>query len=672
MGKFKRFITLQTLVSKIVLAAVLGALVFATVTQAVVSSTIKKSEINHTEEKIRSDISYLEDYLGDGEWWVKDHNLYKGKLKIGDGTLLHANTTPFEYLEKQTGSFFYTFLHISQLSDEVLENVEKKEGSEYLRVAGSTRDPNGNSIVGTFIEANVSRKLNDSGEYLDYATVEGGQFYCLYRTFVDKEGNTIGAMVVGKSISQLNADITEANVRIVIFILIGFGVMLAALSVVLVRWLKALRKSQQYLKVIGRGEFPEKPLDLKRRDEMQEMAQIINEMTKGLKDKERIGSELMLAQNIQLNMCPKEFNNPANLGYFDILGSMIPAKEVGGDFYDYFMIDDKNIVFVIGDVSGKGVPAALFMAIAKTVIKNLMTSGYSVAECFSRANTIFAENNEAGLFITSWLGMLNAETGVLTYVNAGHNPPLLYKNGKSYNFIKSSPGFVLGGLEGIKYRQNTIQLNEGDRLFLYTDGVTEAHNPENALYSENRLLNFLNDHAGCALSCLVEQLKVDIHAFANGNPQSDDITILCLDYLKEKETVGVTKIFDADKDELYNCMNFINKELDKYECSRRARSQIDLVVEEIFMNVALHGYQSVQGDVEVSISVAHNLATIIFKDRGVPFNPLLRKDPDITLSVDEREIGGLGIYLSKEMMDSIEYDFVSGQNILTITKTIKE
>lgn len=672
MGKFKKFITLQTLTSKIILSSVIGMIVFAVVTQMVVASTIRNSELAHVEEKEASDMAYLEDYLGEGYWSVQDNFLYKGDNKIGNGTSSHANIEPFEHLEDETGSFFYSFLHIDYVDEAVLAQTELKKDSEYLRVAGSTKDAQGNSIVGTFMDANVSIKLNETGKYNDYANVEGTTFYCLYQTILDKNENVIGALVVGRSIQEITDTVNKANLRIVGFVALAFVLMISGLTVVIVRWLRNLRKSKQYLKTIGQGTFPDKPLVIKSRDEMKEMADIINEMTNGLKERERIGSELSLAQSIQINMLPKKFENAANRGYFDIFASMIPAREVGGDFYDYFMIDDKNVVFVIGDVSGKGVPAALFMAIAKTVIKNLITSGYTVAECFSRANTIFSENNEAGLFITSWLGMLNVETGVLTFVNAGHNPPLLYKKNTHFDFLKSMPGFVLGGLEGIKYKQSTVQLNEGDRLFLYTDGVTEAHNDNNELFGENRLIKFLNSHKNVSLENLVKELHEEINNFAGKTPQSDDITILSLDFIKFKESVGVTKVYDADKDELYNCMNFINKELDEHGALKRAKSQIDLVVEEIFINIALHGYQSVQGDIEVTVLVENDFAYITFKDRGVPFNPLLRKDPDITASVEERDIGGLGIFLSKEMMDEITYDFSNGQNILVIKKRIKE
>ena len=315
MGKFKKFITLQTIGSKIILSAIIGVLAFSTITQAVVSNTIKESEIASVKEKEQSDIAYMEDYISPGDWNVQNYMLYKGDVLIGDGTTINANIEPFKYLEEMTGSFFYSFLRIDHLHPTLLSAIQFKEGSSYLRVAGSTTDPNGNSIVGTFMEANVSSVLDQKGEYSDFATVEGGVFYCLYRTLVDPSGQTIGAIVVGRSINQLNKKITEANLRIVIFIAIGFALMVAALSVVIVRWVRSIRKSQNYLKKIGHGEFPSEPLVIKSKDEMHEMAEIINHMNISLKEKERLSTELSLATDIQVSMLPTNFEDIHKTGY---------------------------------------------------------------------------------------------------------------------------------------------------------------------------------------------------------------------------------------------------------------------------------------------------------------------------------------------------------------------
>lgn len=671
MAKFKDIITLKTIGSKLILSALIGLVLFSTITQSIVASTIRSSEISHVEEKERSDLAYMEDYLGEGEWRVENYTLYKGDLSIGDGSEANANKAPFQYVTDNTGSFFYTFLHIDYVRPLLSSTIPTKEGSSYLRVAGSTTNPDATSIVGTYMEANVSAKLDKDGEFLDYAIVEKSRYHTLYQT-IKSGDDVIGAIVVGRSVDAIHTKIREANIRIIIFIAVAFLLTMIVISMVIVSWIKAIKKSQNHLQCIANGVFPEKPLVVKTRDEIEEMANIINDMTSSLKDKERIETELTLAKEIQINMLPKSFNEFSN-EYFKIFASMEPAREVGGDFYDFFKIDDKNVVICIADVSGKGIPAALLMSIAKTMIKNLMISGYSVGECFTRINNIFSEGNEAGLFITSWLGLLNLETGLLTYVNAGHNPPLIYRKNKVYEYLKTQPGFVLGGLEGIKYRQAFIELKEGDRIFLYTDGVTEAHNESNSLYGEHRLINYLNSCINSPIDDVLNGLRKDINKFKGKAEQSDDITMLILDYLVRKDSFGLTKIFPADKEELYNCLDFINEQLESNGCTMKIQNQIDLVIEEIFMNIVNHGYQSVKGDIEVTVDITSTgVATFIIKDRGVPFNPLNRASPDISLSSDERSIGGLGIFISKQICDSLEYEFANGQNILTIKKKIKE
>ncbi len=191
---------------------------------------------------------------------------------------------------------------------------------------------------------------------------------------------------------------------------------------------------------------------------------------------------------------------------------------------------------VMADVSGKGVPAALFMVIGKTLIKNQAQLGHSPAEIFTTVNMQLCENNDAGLFVTSWMGILDIETGKFTYVNAGHNPPLLKKSGGEYEYLRSRPGFVLAGMEGIRYRQFEMTLEEGDMLYLYTDGVTEATNSENQLYGEDRLVKFINQHKDDGPQSLLTSIKGDIDSFVGEAPQFDDITMLCLKIKSKNNT----------------------------------------------------------------------------------------------------------------------------------------
>ncbi len=261
----------------------------------------------------------------------------------------------------------------------------------------------------------------------------------------------------------------------------------------------------------------------------------VTNLQKVTAEKERINAELSLASSIQAHMLPCIFPAFPDRDEFDVYASMTPAKEVGGDFYDFFMVDDSHMAVVMADVSGKGVPAALFMVIAKTLIKNYAQSGIKPEEVFTTVNRLLCDGNKAGLFVTAWLGVLELTTGKLTYVNAGHNPPLIKQNGGEFTSLKSRVSFVLAGMETIKYRQNEITIAPGDRLFLYTDGVTEATNSSIELYGEERLSAFMNSHSGENAEEILHDLKADIYAFQGEAPQFDDITMLMLDYKKKME-----------------------------------------------------------------------------------------------------------------------------------------
>ena len=240
-------------------------------------------------------------------------------------------------------------------------------------------------------------------------------------------------------------------------------------------------------------------------------------------------AELNVASNIQRDMLPCIFPAFPDREEFDVYATMEPAKEVGGDFYDFFLVDDKHLAIVISDVSGKGVPAALFMVIAKTLIKNQTQPGVPLGEVYTRVNDQLCESNGEGMFVTSFMGVLDLETREFTFVNAGHNPPVLRRGDGEFTYLKVKPGFVLAGLEGIVYQEETISLGKGDRIFLYTDGVTEAINPAEELYGEDRLLNALNQNASLPLEELPKAVKADMDAFTAGADQFDDITMLTME-----------------------------------------------------------------------------------------------------------------------------------------------
>ena len=241
----------------------------------------------------------------------------------------------------------------------------------------------------------------------------------------------------------------------------------------------------------------------------------------------RIDKELEYAKQIQLSALPTNFPDGDD---FTIYAQMIAAKEVGGDFYDFYKLSDTSAAFLAADVSGKGIPAAMFMMTAKTIIKDLAESGMPVNEIFTKANEKLCENNESGMFVTAWMGIVDLATGNMQFANAGHNPPLIRRSNGSFEYLKTRAGFVLAGMEGVRYRAGELALQPGDRLFLYTDGVTEATNAKNELYGEERLGAFMNANADLKATEVLPALKANIDEFVGEAPQFDDITMLMFDF----------------------------------------------------------------------------------------------------------------------------------------------
>ena len=384
----------------------------------------------------------------------------------------------------------------------------------------------------------------------------------------------------------------------------------------------------------------------------------------------RIDKELEYAKQIQLSALPTNFPQDED---HSIYAQMIAAKEVGGDFYDFYKLSDTTVAFLAADVSGKGIPAAMFMMTAKTIIKDLAERGLAVNEIFTQANEKLCENNESGMFVTAWMGILDLTTGNVQFANAGHNPPLLKRADGSFEYLKTRAGFVLAGMEGVRYRAGELTLNPGDRLFLYTDGVPEATNVENKLYGEERLLQFMNQNASMNPVELLPALKANIDEFVGEAPQFDDITMLMFDYKPGKGAVPMTdQTFPAKTEALSDVLGYVEQTLESYDCPMKTQMAICVAIEEVFVNVAHYAYGDGEGDMTLGIGFQEDSRTITFrmKDKGIPFDPLKKPDPDITLSAEERDIGGLGIFIAKKTMDTITYAYENGENILTMTKKL--
>jgi sigma-B regulation protein RsbU (phosphoserine phosphatase) len=328
---------------------------------------------------------------------------------------------------------------------------------------------------------------------------------------------------------------------LVVFVLVTTGILSGRLT-------GPIHQLIREVGIISGGDLTHQ-VEVRTGDEMESLGTAFNRMTASLRDymsnlaavtadRERIAAELGVATTIQASMLPCIFPPFPDRVEFDIFASMHPAKEVGGDFYDFFLTDDNHLWLIIADVSGKGVPAALFMVIAKTLLKNHAGFMESPAGVLTVVNDQLCQSNQAGMFVTVFIGRLNISTGRFTFANAGHNFPLLHRRGGRFDWLKTKPGFVLAGMEGMRYKDYEETLAPGDRIFLYTDGVTEALNRARELYSDPRLLKTLNTPgAERNIKELIGYIKADIDRFSDGEPQADDITMLALEYFGQEETV---------------------------------------------------------------------------------------------------------------------------------------
>ncbi len=501
------------------------------------------------------------------------------------------------------------------------------------------------------------------------AEVYGEICYCMHQV---TEGYRIIA-VMPKSESALSRNVSVGVTTVMQIIVFAA---LFIMIFILVRRLVVdnIYKVNDSLSAITEGNL-DTVVDVRSHIEFEALSNDINTTVNTLKKyiseaEARIDAELAFAKAIQHSALPSVFPPYPNRKEFDISATMHTAKEVGGDFYDFYFVDDDTLAFLVADVSGKGIPAAMFMMQSKTLLKSHAESGMSVEEVFTVANEKLCEGNDAGMFVTAWMGLLNTKTGLVTFANAGHNPPLVKHADGSFTYLKTRPGFVLAGMEGIRYRKNEYQLEKGDVIYLYTDGVTEAMNTENALYGENRLLEVLNKNAASDTQAICDAVKADVDLFAGEAPQFDDITMLCLKFNGEKSASMKEITVAATVENIETVTAFINEQLEAAECPMKAQMQIDIAIDEILSNIVHYAYGEKVGDVTVRIDFLDNpkSAVLTFTDSGVPYSPLEQSDPDISLSAEERKIGGLGIFMVRKTMDDMTYEFKDGMNILKIRK----
>ena len=612
---------------------------------SIINSSNEKAELQIPLKDVTNEIYYAEDnYAGIINFvGMKNENYF---VQIGFYP---------DYFEKQLEEQILSiaqYRHIGQKGFVVICNPEGEIINDTL----------GN--VGTNISAFGDKNVKANQKEVFITTIGDEPCFCMY--------SKVNDFVILVSMTEEEVFFTkQASVYMLAFMeTIVFAIFFATIFVLVkVLVVKNIRKINSSLSQITDGDL-NVTVDVRDNEEFASLSDDINSTVTTLKHyideaAARFDKDLEIAKQIQHSALPSVFPPYPNRKDFSIFASMDAAKEVGGDFYDFYLVDENHLAFVVADVSGKGIPGAMFMMTSKTLIKSFAESGLPVHEVLTNVNTQLCVNNEAGMFVTAWMGILDLKTGLIKFANAGHNPPLVkHKNG-TYEYLKGKVNFVLAGMDMVKYKEQELQLQPGDKIYLYTDGVTEAHNSQNELFGEERLLESLNSTKGMSVEEICKKVKKDVDAFVSDAEQFDDITMLCVRLNEINSEVGITVV--PSMETVPQVAEFMETEMEKLEVSPKISMKLMIAIDEIYSNIVRYSGAT---EATVSIEKANNTLKLYFKDNGKPYNPLDAKDPDITASAEDRNIGGLGVFMVKKMLDNVEYKYVDNFNILTLTKNL--
>lgn len=379
---------------------------------------------------------------------------------------------------------------------------------------------------------------------------------------------------------------------------------------------------------------------------------------------QHIEDELAIARNIQQSLLPSE-NSTKNIRTLEIKGLQVPAKFVGGDLFDYYVRGNK-LLFCIGDVSGKGVPAALLMAISHSLFRTLSAQDDRPEHIMKALNNAISDNNPDIMFITMFLGVMDLDSGTIRYCNAGHNPPIFIRNGQA-NYLDTEPSLLLGVELSAEYTANELTLAPGDTLFLYTDGLTEAENAQKEVFGEQRSLEAAAAFGTHSVGEQVEHMHHAVQLFVDHAEQSDDLTMLSIRYVHADNTL----VMENRIEELDKLEPFLSRFFEQESVDMSLLPQLDLALEEAATNVIMYAYpEGEKGTAELTLDMVDGRIHATLCDSGLPFDPLQRPEVNLDVSLEERQIGGLGIHLIKEIMSEVSYEFKDGKNVLNMTYNI--
>lgn len=552
--------------------------------------------------------------------------------------------------------------------------VYAEQWSDEKVVAFEVADENNNIISN-------NAKFPELGKYL-----EGHKELSLFRVRIDDETlyamyiNIEDSKMISYSYEKYEMYLPYFTSSMTMFIqIIVFGLLMFAVFVLLKLLVgNNLNKINKSLHQITRGNLNEH-VDVYSHKEFAALSDSINATVDTLKkyieeEANRYKEEFEMAKQIQLSALPNVFPPFPNDPEIDLYAKYKPAKIVGGDFYDYYYIGKNRLAFLIADVSGKGVPAAMFMMRAKTAFRVFADKKDNPADVLEAVNNYLCENNEAEMFVTAWFGMTDITNGKVMYASAGHNPPALIneKTGE-VNYLQFKSSLVLGAMPNVAYNNYFFDFNPGEKLMLYTDGIVEAHDIKNNLYGEDRFLKSMEKHKDLDIRDLCENVAFEIDEFAKGKEQFDDYSLLCFIYKGVQEKKQLKKDYWESEITVFSKTESVNKVMERCEETLKYSNApanfiqvFDVCIDEIFSNIVKFSYDRPNEYISVRIVIDEReekkCVTVTFVDTGPRFNPLEQNAPDITLSAEEREIGGLGIFMVRKMMDDLRYEYKSLAN----------
>ena len=513
--------------------------------------------------------------------------------------------------------------------------------------------------------------------------LNGQNCYVLYKPLGDT-GWSVGLVCTTQDIFSGYYRLINTMIGILV---VGLLLMLMSFSSIFTKQLEPLEELAWQAETIASGRFDEDIEESDRNDEIGKLTNSFRHMQQSLvrqmeelkqinEQKGRIESELKIARDIQMAMLPKKYPPFPERTDIDVFGQLTPAKEVGGDLFDFYIRDEK-LFFCIGDVSGKGIPASLYMVVTKALFRTVSSHEASPEKIIYALNEVLSRDNDSNMFVTFFVGVLDLPTGRMHYCNAGHDAPLLVGH-TGAGMLPVDSNLPIGVMPGWKFTKQETLVDPDTTIFLYTDGLNEAENIKHQQFEMTRVLDVarsLQQKQEFKPTVIVSQMMESVRAFVGEADQSDDLTMLALQYTKHQEDIVYQRSLTLTNDlkRVPRLNTFIDEVCEANGFDMSTTMQINLAIEEAVVNVMNYAYpEGTKGDITIETRANNSEVFFIISDTGKPFDPTAKAEVDITQSAEDRSIGGLGIHLIRQIMDHINYERVDGHNILTLIKKLSK